>query len=81
MKRWLVVSGLSALVALSTLADAVAQGTAFTYQGFLRQGGTPVNTNHDFQFSLWTAASGGTQVGSTQTRTNVSVQNGLFTVT
>jgi hypothetical protein len=81
MKRWLVVSGLSALVALSTLADAFAQGTAFTYQGFLRQGGTPVNTNHDFQFSLWTAASGGTQVGSTQTRTNVSVQNGLFTVT
>ena len=48
MKRWLVVSGLSALVALSTLADAFAQGTAFTYQGFLRQGGTPVNTNHDF---------------------------------
>jgi hypothetical protein len=81
MKRWLAVSVLSALVALSTLADAFAQGTAFTYQGFLRQGGTPVNTNHDFQFSLWTAASGGTQVGSTQTRTNVSVQNGLFTVT
>jgi hypothetical protein len=81
MKRWLAVSALSALVALSTLADAFAQGTAFTYQGFLRQGGTPVNTNHDFQFSLWTAASGGTQVGSTQTRTNVSVQNGLFTVT
>jgi hypothetical protein len=81
MKRWLAVSAFSALVALSTLADAFAQGTAFTYQGFLRQGGTPVNTNHDFQFSLWTAASGGTQVGSTQTRTNVSVQNGLFTVT
>ena len=81
MKRWLAVSAFSALVALSTLAGVHAQGTAFTYQGFLRQGGTPVNANHDFQFSLWTAASGGTQVGSTQTRTNVSVQNGLFTVT
>jgi hypothetical protein len=62
------------------IASAWTQGTAFTYQGYLRQSGTPVNANHDFQFSLWTAASGGTQVGSTQTLTNVSVQNGLFTV-
>ena len=65
---------------LSLLASAVTQGTAFTYQGYLRQGGTPANANHDFQFSLWTTASGGSQVGATQTLTNVPVQNGLFTV-
>jgi hypothetical protein len=72
---------ISALLGLfGLIASAWTQGTAFTYQGYLRQSGTPVNANHDFQFSLWTAASGGTQVGSTQTLTNVPVQNGLFTV-
>ena len=80
MKRWLGVSGLSALIALSTLVGVFAQGTAFTYQGFLRQGGNPADANYDFQFSLWTAVSGGTQVGSTLTRTSVLVRNGLFTV-
>lgn len=54
-------------------------GTAFTYQGQLKQGGNPVNDTCDFQFSLWDAVSGGTQVGTTQTKT-VSVSNGLFTV-
>jgi len=72
---------ISALLGLfGLIASAWTQGTAFTYQGYLRQSGTPVNANHDFQFSLWTAVSGGSQVGATQTLTNVSVQNGLFTV-
>ncbi len=57
-----------------------ALGTAFTYQGQLKQGGNPVNGVCDFQFSLWDAASGGAQIGSTQTAANVSVSNGLFTV-
>jgi len=71
---------IGSMVLASVLAYASAQGTAFTYQGFLRQGGNPANGNYDFQFSLWTALSGGTQVGTTQTLTSVSVQNGLFTV-
>ena len=54
-------------------------GTAFTYQGQLKQGGNPVNGTCDFQFSLWDAADDGTQIGS-QTKTNVNVVNGLFTV-
>ena len=65
----------------SLIAFAWTQGTAFTYQGFLRLNGTPVNTNCDFQFSLWTADTGGTQVGSTLELGDVPVQNGLFTVT
>ncbi|MBC7234032.1 MAG: hypothetical protein H5T68_12415 [Chloroflexi bacterium] len=52
----------------------------FTYQGRLLRDGSPVNGNCDFQFQLWDAASGGTQVGSTQTLTNVPVNNGIFTV-
>jgi len=66
---------------IGALAYAGAQGTAFTYQGFLRQSALPANGSYDFQFSLWTAATGGTQVGTTQTITGVSVQSGLFTVT
>jgi hypothetical protein len=80
MKRWLAISAFSALVALMTLACVHAQGTVFTYQGFLKVSGNPANANYDFQFSLWTAASGGTQIGSTLTLTSVPVQNGLFTV-
>ena len=56
-----------------------ALGTAFTYQGQLKSGGNPVNGNCDFQFSLWDAVTDGTQIGTTQTKTNVSVSNGLFT--
>jgi hypothetical protein len=52
---------------------------SFTYQGMLKTSGIPANGNHDFQFSLWTAASGGSQVGSTITRIGVSVSNGVFT--
>jgi hypothetical protein len=66
---------------IGALAYAGAQGTAFTYQGFLRQSALPANGSYDFQFSLWTAATGGTQVGTTQTIIGVSVQSGLFTVT
>jgi hypothetical protein len=57
-----------------------ALGTAFTYQGQLKSGGNPVNGTCDFQFGLWDAATGGTQIGTTQTKTGVSVSNGLFTV-
>jgi hypothetical protein len=71
---------LSLIGLVSVLAYAGAQGTAFTYQGFLKVSGNPANANYDFQFSLWTAASGGAQVGSTLTLTSVPVQNGLFTV-
>ncbi len=57
-----------------------AVGSDFTYQGQLRQGGNLVSGACDFQFSLWNAPSGGTQVGSTQTRTGIAVSSGLFTV-
>ncbi len=56
-------------------------GTAFTYQGQLKKDGSPVNGNCDFQFSLWNAANGGGRLGLTQTRLNVNVLNGLFTIT
>ncbi|MDH7487774.1 MAG: hypothetical protein QHJ81_16065 [Anaerolineae bacterium] len=55
-------------------------GTAFTYQGYLKKGGNPVNGNCDFLFSLWDAETGGNQIGSNVEKTNIPVSNGLFTV-
>jgi hypothetical protein len=62
--------------------DAVqaALGTAFTYQGNLKKNGQPANATCSFQFSLWDAASGGIQKGSTVPASNVPVAAGLFTV-
>ena len=61
------------------LAPQAALGSAFTYQGQLKKNGSPINDTCDFQFSLYDASSGGTQITSTQTVTGVSVSNGLFT--
>jgi len=55
-------------------------GTGFTYQGQLRQGGSPVSETCDFQFLLWTESAGGNQFGPTLTKTAVEVTRGLFTV-
>ena len=61
-------------------ATRAALGTAFTYQGNLKRNGQPVNTTCSFQFSLWDAAAGGGQKGTTQNVNNAAVQTGVFTV-
>jgi len=65
---------------LAGSATTAAMGTAFTYQGQLRKSGAPVTAMCNFQFSLFDAASGGAQIGATQTKSGVSVSNGLFTI-
>lgn len=62
-------------------AASAAVGTGFTYQGRLNDGGSPANGAYDFQFLLYDAASGGAQIGSTVTKSDVAVSNGLFTAT
>jgi len=59
-------------------APVALAGTAFTYQGQLKNGGAPVNATCDFQFGLWDASAAGTQLGFTQTIAS-AVTNGLFT--
>ncbi|RME12849.1 MAG: hypothetical protein D6816_00510, partial [Bacteroidetes bacterium] len=56
-------------------------GTSFTYQGRLTDGGSPANGTYDFQFDLYDAATGGSPVGSTSTQSDITVTDGLFTVT
>jgi hypothetical protein len=82
MKRWLAVSVFSAFVALLTLACAYAQGVTqpFTYQGFLRQGGAPLNNpSQSMRFRIYDALTGGTMLWDSGALT-VNVANGLFTV-
>ncbi len=57
-----------------------AQTTAFTYQGSLKDGANPANGNYDLEFRLFDQVSGGAQQGSTLQRLNVSVANGIFSV-
>jgi len=82
----LVAVGLSSVVSAQGPAPAgvasvqAAVGTSFTYQGRLTDGGSPANGTYDFQFKLYDAATSGSQVGSTVTKSSVSVTNGLFTV-
>lgn len=57
-----------------------AQTTEFTYQGKLVDNSTQANGNYDFQFALYDALTGGTQQGSTITRSNVAVNSGIFSV-
>lgn len=55
-------------------------GTSFTYQGRLTDGGSSANGTYDFQFDLYNAATGGSQVGSTSIQSDIPVTDGLFTV-
>lgn len=57
------LSKLLAMVLLSAgLASADPLGSAFTYQGQLDDNGTPANGNFDFEFALYSSASGGTAI-------------------
>ena len=55
-------------------------GTSFTYQGRLTDNGSPVNGDYDFQFILYDAEAGGSQVGSLLQLEDEPVTEGLFTV-
>ena len=76
----LVLASTGAAFASGGLFTPDAVGTAFTYQGHLRQSGELVAGACDMQFSLYDALSAGSQVGSTLTQGNVAVADGLFTV-
>ncbi len=59
-----------------------AQGTAFTYQGQLNDGGNPATGYYDLTFSLYGSTSlPGTVISTPVTNSATAVANGLFTVT
>lgn len=68
---------LACLLAAGASSWAASLGSAFTYQGNLNFNGSPASGNFDFQFALYTAATGNTAV-DTLTLTDQSVANGLI---
>jgi hypothetical protein len=72
-----------ALIAGFSHAQAPAStplGTAFTYQGQLQSGGSPYTGTCDLRFTLYDALTGGSPMGPVQTKTNVSLTSGYFTL-
>ena len=62
-------------------ATALAQGTAFTYQGMLNDGTNPANGSYDLRLTVYNALTGGAQQGNAVTNTATAVNNGWFAVT
>ena len=65
---------------LGAAASAQAQGTAFTYQGRLEDGGGPANGSYDLAFTLYDAETNGTAIAGPLDLPATAVSNGLFTV-
>ncbi len=60
--------------------QASPMGTAFTYQGRIEKDDAPADGLCDFEFRLYDTESAGSQVGSTEVKSGVSMDVGLFTV-
>ncbi len=73
------VSLITAVFIISFLS-LQAQTTEIVYQGQLQSTGTPANGNFDMEFALFDLVGGGSQIGSTLTRSGVAVTNGIFSV-
>ena len=80
IKRRFLVFVFCSFCAAATAVAAFGQTTAFTYQGKLSDGGLPANGTYQMQFGLFDAQSGGNQIGSNATISDVQVTNGIFTV-
>ncbi|HEX5123391.1 MAG TPA: hypothetical protein VFV97_09090, partial [Rhodanobacteraceae bacterium] len=69
-------SALVAALLLASTAMADPLGSAFTYQGQLTDGGSPANASYDFEFALFTSATGGSAVDTVSVN-GLSVSGGL----
>ncbi len=76
----LIVTGcLTLATAASMVVAQTAAGTALTYQGELRQSGSPVAGTADLRFRLYTAETNGGQIGSEIAVNNAALTAGRFT--
>ena len=80
MKRIGIIIATFALVLVLSNQNISAQTTEFTYQGSLKISGTAANGNYDFDFTLFDNLTTGDQVGPNLVRANITVTNGIFSV-
>lgn len=76
----LTIAILTLLVLTRSALAADPLGTAFTYQGQLKNSGSAFTGSCDMQFGLYDAQAAGTLIGATQTLNGVTVTAGFFTV-
>ena len=77
---WLVVATAVSAVLVQRVDGGVTLGTAFIYQGQLKDDGVPLNDTVDLRFRLWDAPEGGGLIPYPEYVNDVVVVNGLFTV-
>src|SRR5687768_7012154 len=77
MKRNFVHVILALIITVSFSVSTSSQTTEFVYQGSLNDGGAPANGSYDFQFLLFDALSGGSQIGTTIAQ-SMAVSAGSF---
>lgn len=65
-------------VAAPAFSQPISRG--FTYQGELHSSGTPFEGSADVRFTLWTAESGGSQIGAALQALGVNIAGGRFSV-
>lgn len=77
-----ILRSMMAIVVMAGMAEGQAApvGTAFIYQGMLKQGAIPANGIYDLSFDLFFAAEGGASFGTNE-MDDVTVVDGIFTVT
>jgi hypothetical protein len=80
MKRAFAINFI-VLILLSVFVSSIdAQTTAFVYQGKLNDANLPANGTYQFEFKLFSAASGGSQIAQTIVDLPATVTNGIFAV-
>jgi hypothetical protein len=77
---FLVVVGLAFSQSRTGVVHRTQSGTAFSYQGYLTDGGLPAGDEYDFNFALFDDPDAGAQVGDEFPLENVLVEDGLFSV-
>jgi hypothetical protein len=82
MPEKIIISLFCVVAALCAAQSLPAQGTAFTYQGQLNDGGSPAGGSYDLTFTLYSSTNlASPAVAGTVTNTAVAVANGMFTTT
>ena len=77
----LLVACVGSVFSIRAAPSLTPIGDGFTYQGQLQSNGSAIMGTCAMQFSLWDAASDGTQIGATQSINGVAVVDGIFSVT